>query len=112
MAGYGAMEAKCRVLQSNSPFTDQINIVGRVDEQEGNRLRTQADIFTAHNCRGSQTQQEEAFGVSYVEAMAAAIPVVTGRSGGVCEAVTHGETGFLFESGDVEGSCRSVFAIR
>jgi glycosyltransferase involved in cell wall biosynthesis len=38
-----------------------------------------------------------------LEAMAAALPVVATRVGGVPELVRHGVTGFLVEPGDVEG---------
>lgn len=41
------------------------------------------------------TPSNEHFGIVPLEAMAFAIPVVAVRSGGPCETVVHGETGFL-----------------
>ena len=43
----------------------------------------------------------EALGTSLLEAMALEIPVVATRSGGSCQIVQHGKTGFLVAEGDV-----------
>lgn len=102
LAGDGPLRTTCELLRRHSPHAKRIRLLGPVDEETGLRLRTRADIFTAHNCVGPLTRQEEAFGVSIIEAMAASLPVVTGRSGGVCESVVHGETGILFDPGDVD----------
>jgi len=77
-------------------------MLGAVDAETGERLRAEADIFTAHSCHGPLTLHEEAFGVSFVEAMAAALPVVSGRSGSLPELIDDGRDGFLVEPGDVE----------
>lgn len=45
----------------------------------------------------------EAFGLVYAEAQAMGLPVVSFSSGGVPEAVSHGETGFLVPERDSEG---------
>lgn len=49
--------------------------------------------------------------ISILEAMAAALPVVATRVGGVRELVDHGTTGLLVEPDDVEGMARAITTI-
>ncbi len=102
IAGGGRLYDSCVIIKDRSPYRDWIKILGEVTSEEGQQLRETSDIFTAHNLKGQITNQEEAFGVSIIEAMAAGLPVVTGRSGGLVESVLDGETGLLFEPGDVQ----------
>jgi colanic acid/amylovoran biosynthesis glycosyltransferase len=53
-----------------------------------------ASVFCAPSIRGS-TGGEEAFGMVFAEAQAMEKPVVSFATGGIPEAVLHGETGFL-----------------
>ena len=50
----------------------------------------------------------ESFGRVVVEAMAAGVPVVGARGGGVAEIVDHGESGLLFEPNDPLDLARCV----
>ena len=52
--------------------------------------------------------QEEAFGIVFAEAQAMEKPVVSFASGGIGEAVEHGETGFLAAERDWRVS-RNIF---
>lgn len=58
-----------------------------------------ADIFTF-------TSAVETFGMVVPEAMAAGLPVVSTRVGGIDDVVTEGEDGFLIEREDIEGLVR------
>jgi len=109
IAGDGPLMVTCQLLKSQSKYGERIKISGKVDYETGRILRSESHIFTAHNAIGSLSNQEEAYGVSIIEAMGAGLPVVTGRSGGIQETVVHGETGYLFKPGDVDAHADFLF---
>jgi glycosyltransferase involved in cell wall biosynthesis len=59
----------------------------------------------------AQASLEEAFGIAALEAMAAGLPVVATRVGGVPELVEHGETGWLVPRGDVAALAARMHAL-
>jgi phosphatidylinositol alpha-1,6-mannosyltransferase len=68
------------------------------DDDSFPRLYACADVF-ATPCRERWGGLEvEGFGIVFLEAAAAGVPSVAGRSGGSHEAVVDGETGFVVES--------------
>jgi glycosyltransferase involved in cell wall biosynthesis len=57
------------------------------------------------------TSDYEGLPLGVIEAMAAGVPVVASRAGGMSELVVDGETGALFERGDVHGAARELARI-
>lgn len=106
MVGDGPLMVSCQLLKKRSRFSERIKLLGTQPYQNAKNLRAQCHIFTAHNLKGSLSNQEEAYGVSIIEAMGAGLPVVTGSSGGIIETVIHNKTGFLFEPGDIEAHAK------
>ena len=102
IAGDGPLFKECKKMTANSDYSECITMTGAVSREEGERLRLEADIFSAHSCKGKVSKQEESFGVAFTEAMAAGLPVVTGRSGSLPVIIRHERDGFLFEPGDIE----------
>ncbi|QDV14257.1 GDP-mannose-dependent alpha-(1-6)-phosphatidylinositol monomannoside mannosyltransferase [Rosistilla oblonga] len=101
IAGDGPMRDRCEALAREQDCYNRIHFLGTVSSDQGNRLRCEADVFTAHNCTGASSGRVETFGVSILEAMAHGLPVVTGESGGVVDMIESGVNGFLFEPGDI-----------
>jgi glycosyltransferase involved in cell wall biosynthesis len=111
IAGDGPLRVTCELLRATSTSRDDIQMLGAVDAATGEALLQQADIFTAHNRPGPLTHQEEALGVSILEAMASGLPVISGRSGGVLETVLDGVTGILVPPGDVDAHAEAFIAL-
>ncbi len=111
LIGDGPLRARCDALAHRSKWGRDIKLYGALPSEQAMKILADADIFSAHNKRSLRTQQEEAFGVAVIEAMAYGVPVVTGRSGGVTETVQHGVTGLLVKPGDVAEHAESLVAL-
>jgi glycosyltransferase involved in cell wall biosynthesis len=74
------------------PNTD---VVGWVNPSQLQYLFETADVLVVPS-------RWEGFGLIAAEAMRAGLPVVASRVGGLPEVVEHGQSGLLFEAGDVE----------
>ena len=79
---------------SSSPYADRISIHTDVPKEVLLDLYQKAHVFALHS-------QEESQGIVFAEAMAAGLPVVSTRVGGVPYVVSEGITGFLADYGDV-----------
>jgi|SRR5579859_2152359 len=111
MIGDGPMRGVCEELKAQSKWQGRINLRGAIDHEEVQLQLEQADIFTQHSLRGPTTGQVEAFGVAIVEAMAAALPVVSCTIGGVKYIVIDGETGILVDPGDIAGQAKAFLKL-
>ncbi len=73
---------------------------GRVPDDDLPDLYGCADVF-AMLCRNRwHGLEQEGFGIVFLEAAAAGVPAVAGRSGGAAEAVADGETGLVVDPPD------------
>ena len=74
-----------------------VRFLGRVDDAHLPDVYGLADVF-AMLCRSRWLGlEQEGFGIVFLEAAAAGVPQVAGRSGGSAEAVVDGETGLVVD---------------
>ncbi len=100
IAGSGRDRSRLEAVAATSGAP--VRFFGRVDDADLPDLYACADVFTML-CRNRWAGlEQEGFGIVFVEAAAAGVPQVAGRSGGAHEAVTDGETGFVVESADLD----------
>ncbi len=83
--GDGIDLERLKKIAHNNP---NIEFLGRVDDL------TKAELFS--NCQAFLYPQEEDFGITAIEAMAAGRPVIAYRSGGATESVIEDVTGVFF----------------
>ncbi len=91
--GIGPLERETRAVVASLGLEGSVLLPGRLEIRDWLR---RADLF-AH------TSRWEGFGLVLLEAMLASLPVVATRVSAVPEVVVDGETGLLFEPGDVDG---------
>lgn len=75
----------------------RIELLGRLEDPDVPRLYGAADVM-AMLCHDRWVGlEQEGFGIVFLEAAAAGIPQIAGRSGGAAEAVADGETGVVID---------------
>ena len=86
-----------------------VKLLGRIDADELSLLVGCGDVF-AMLCRSRWGGlEQEGFGIVFLEAAAAGVAQVAGRSGGAHEAVVHQETGLIVDDPtDIGAAARAI----
>lgn len=87
-------------LQTIAGDAKNIEFLGRVSEDDKVKLFEEAQAFI--------NPQEEDFGITVVESMAAGRPVIAYRRGGATETVIEGKTGIFFDEQTAESLMAAV----
>ena len=94
LAGTGEME-RAREIAREHGFEDSLVLPGWIGGEEKERLLREAWVFALPS-------HWEALPMSVLEAMAAGVPVVASRVGGIPDTVVEGETGLLVAPRDID----------
>lgn len=95
----GDGQERDRLSRLAEPYGDRIRFVSHASDEERDTWLAAADLFALP--ARDEGNDVEGFGIVFLEAAAAGLPCVAGRSGGVTEAVVDGETGLLVDPTDV-----------
>ena len=99
----GAGRDAARLERRARALGERAHLLGRVADDDLPALYGSADVFSML-CRERWGGLEaEGYGIVFLEAAAAGVPAVAGRSGGAHEAVVDSETGMVVEPRDVTG---------
>jgi phosphatidylinositol alpha-1,6-mannosyltransferase len=109
IVGRGARQAELEALARGLGVADRVRFLTDVPDADLPGLYNAAEIYLGLS--RAEELMIEGFGIAQTEASACGIPVVAGRSGGIPDAVRHGETGLLVDSTDVGAVVEVVGAL-
>ena len=113
IAGGGRDRRRLEARAAKRRLGRRARFLGRVPDAALAPLLASADLF-AMPCRDRWLGLEaEGFGIVFLEAAAAGVPAVAGRSGGSHEAVVDGTTGFVVDgrsAAEVRGAIAKLVA--
>jgi phosphatidylinositol alpha-1,6-mannosyltransferase len=110
VAGDGRLRWELEAAVRSSPIADSCTIAGAVPDAELPAYYAASTLFAAapEQRRTASGIDSEGFGLVYLEASAAARPIVTTATGGVAEAVIDGHTGILVHGRDADRFAAAV----
>lgn len=103
IVGSGGYSEKLETLINEKHLKGRVILAGTQPRECLRDFYSNADVFWL------LSNQDECFGLVYLEAQACGLPVIGRNKAGVREAIRHNETGFLI---DTEDECREIVAER
>lgn len=100
IGGSGPYGSQLQNLALELGVTERVSFLGFVPEAELPGLYGAADLFAMPSRELPAAGDVEGFGIVFIEANAAGLAVLGGRSGGVVDAVEDEGTGLLVDPGD------------
>jgi L-malate glycosyltransferase len=104
MCGDGPERADAETLAWKLGVQESVIFAGKQPQAQIRDYLSIADLFVLPS-------ETESFGLVALEAMACQVPVIATRVGGLPEVVIEGETGFLFEIGDIQRMAETALHI-
>jgi glycosyltransferase involved in cell wall biosynthesis len=102
--GTGPEEQSLKALAAELGVSDRVRLLGQVEETEKYRILRMCDAYVS-------TSQHEGFGLVFLEAMAAGLPVICYGHGGQTDFLEDGQTGYLVELNDSAAFTRRLEAL-
>ncbi len=102
LVGEGPQRASVEGLARELGIADRVRFAGFVPDDVLPDYYAAADAFVLPSRRLAERDGVEGFGMVFLEAGAAGLPVVGAATGGIPEAVEHGRTGFLVPPDDTD----------
>ncbi|APZ43483.1 glycosyltransferase family 4 protein [Acidihalobacter ferrooxydans] len=101
VAGQGEDEPRLRDIAEQEGIADRVVFAGRVEEADLPACYRTGDVFVMPN-RRLPNGDTEGFGLVFLEANAAGLPVIAGRDGGSVDAVRDAYNGLVVEGASVD----------
>ncbi|HIF9279601.1 TPA: glycosyltransferase [Photobacterium damselae] len=110
IGGVGPEFEKIAQLIKTLELSNQIELLGKVEENNKWNIISQSDFFILPSYFNESDGSIEGYGIVYIEANAMGIPVISGNSGGIVEAVIDKKTGIMSD-GSVENIANILEAV-
>ena len=107
VAGEGPLRPALETLIRELGLQTHVTLLGEVTQQDLAGLYALADLFALPN-RTMPDGDTEGFGLVFLEANACGKPVVSGRDGGVVDAVRDGVNGLTVDGNDTGAIARAI----
>jgi glycosyltransferase involved in cell wall biosynthesis len=107
MIGDGHLRQGCVDLAGALGLADRVELPGPLAPAEVARQMARSTCLVQHSVR-PESGDMEGTPLAILEAMAAGLPVVATRHGGIVDVVSEGRSGFLVEEGDVDAMAAAM----
>ncbi len=111
IVGEGPEKRNLANLTAECSLSAKVTFAGRVGETELGEYYAACDVFIMPSFLAHRGENVEGFGIAYLEANACGKPVIGGRTGGVEDAIVHGETGLLVDPLSTEEIASALITI-
>ena len=99
LAGDGDYETELRIIVEKEKLTEYVTLTGYIEDLSSYRNNSDVALVCS---------KFEAFGLATVEAMLSHLPVIAADSGANAEIVIPGETGLLYEPGNIDDLAKKM----
>ena len=100
VVGDGSLRSELQQTAARWGLSEYVSFLGAVDDDERDNLLRRASVFVMPSRVPAGRAAGEGFGIVYLEAGAAGLPVVAASEGGATSAVIDGVTGLLCDPRD------------
>ncbi len=107
MIGDGYLRQGCVDLADALGLADRVELPGPLAQAEVARQMARSSCLVQHSVRPASGDMEGT-PLAILEAMAAGLPVVATRHGGIVDVVAEGRTGFLVDEEDVDAMAAAM----
>lgn len=108
--GDGPLQDDTMKLIKQLNLNEKVKMLGAVKHDEIMNLLYESHIYTQH-CVTAQNGDQEGLGISFLEASATGLPIVTTNHNGIPDAVINYKTGFLVPEGDYQTMAKKIIEL-
>ncbi len=107
IVGDGELYRPCRERIDELQLKPHVTMTGALRHERVGQILARSHLYTQH-CVTTPDGDTEGLGLSFVEASASGLPVVSTVHNGIPEVVLHGRTGLLSPEGDVNAMAQHI----